>query len=83
MKIPSADRGRHQDHLRIRKVSALFKFVITLLQYDVILLPEHKEDKMTDTKKTMQDYIASCPAYIRNNIENSKELTKQIGRAHV
>ena len=58
------------------KYQHFFKFVITLLHYDVILLPEHEEDKMTDTKKTMQDYIASCPAYIRNNIENSKELTK-------
>ena len=33
---------------------------------------------MTEHRKTMQDYIASCPEYIRANVEQSAELTKPV-----
>ena len=33
---------------------------------------------MQETKKTMKDYIATCPEYIRANVEKSAELTKPL-----
>ena len=33
---------------------------------------------MSETKKTMQDYITSCPEFIRDNVARSAELTKPV-----
>ena len=33
---------------------------------------------MSETKKTMQDYITSCPEFIRANVAHSAELTKPV-----
>ena len=33
---------------------------------------------MQETKKTMQDYIASCPEFIRTNVARSKELAEPL-----
>ena len=33
---------------------------------------------MSETRKTMQDYVASCPEFIRANVARSEELTKPV-----
>ena len=34
-------------------------------------------------KKTMLDYIADCPEFIRNNVADSAALTKPLSLIHI